>query len=100
MKFFMKGVLFLSRLAFICNVLFVFGVLLQRLPDFIRIDDVKSIIGVLGWFVAPFLSIAVNISYVFLLFRKKLQFLPVWLTVTNFLFLLAEITVHLMLPSV
>ncbi len=99
MKFFMKGLLFLSRLAFICNILFGVCVLIQRVPNFINNASIVSTIGVLGWFLAPFLNLAVNIVYVFLLISKKQGLLPGWLMLTNLLFLLAQIFVHFILPA-
>jgi hypothetical protein len=95
----MKGLLFLSRLAFICNVLFGVCVLIQRVPNFIINTAIVSTIGVLGWFLAPFLNLAVNIVYVFLFIRKKQDLLPGWLMLTNLLFLLAQIFVHFILPA-
>ena len=99
MKFFMKGLLFLSRLAFICNVLFGVCVLIQRVPNFITNAAIVSTIGVLGWFLAPFLNLALNIVYVFLFTRKKRGRLPGWLMLTNFLFLLIQIFVHFIIPA-
>ncbi len=98
MKFFMKGLLFLSRLAFICNLLFFVCLVLQRTHDLIGNRELESMIGVLGWILAPFVNLAVNSWYAVLLIRKRPILLPVWLAVANFLFLLVEIFVHFILP--
>ncbi len=93
MKFFMKGLLFLSRLAFLCNLLFVICLVLRYQGDFIRQDDIKSLVGILGWFMAPWVNLAVNIGYGIRLIRK--QVVPLALAVVNGLFLLVQGYIHL-----
>lgn len=93
MKFFMKGLLFLSRLAFLCNLLFLICLVLRYKGDFIGTEDIKSMVGILGWFMAPFVNLAVNCWYVLRLVKK--QPLPARLATANFLFLLVQLYVHL-----
>lgn len=95
----MKGLLFLARLALICNVLFIVCLVLQRTPDFITVRDITGIIVVLGWFLAPFVNLAANIAYLIQRLGKKEMKFPAWLAVTNLLFLLLEFFVHFILPS-
>jgi hypothetical protein len=95
----MKGLLFLSRLALICNVLFLLCLALQRTHDFINIEGVKGTVIVLGWFLAPFINFPANIWWFSRLIRKQPVNLPTWLGVTNLLFLCAQIFVHFIMPS-
>ena len=95
----MKGLLFLARIAFICNVLFFACLVLQRTPDLITSQGVRGTILVLGWFLAPFINLSANIGYLVRIMGKKVVNLPVWLAVTNLLFLLFQIFIHLILPS-
>lgn len=90
----MKGLLFLSRLALICNVLFLLCLVLQRTDDFITNTDIKSIVIILGWFLAPFINMGVNIWYFTRRMGKAAVNLPVWLAVTNLLFLMLQFFVH------
>ena len=98
MKFFMKGLLFLSRLAFICNVLFFICWLLQRTHNFIDNRDIEGTVIILGWIIAPFLNLLVNLRLLFLLKRSKQLPLPVWLIMVNAVFLLAEILIQFIFP--
>ena len=95
----MKGLLFLSRLALICNVLFLLCLVLQRTHDFINIEGVNGPIIVLGWFLAPFINFSANTWWLSRLIRKQAVNLPTWLGVTNLLFLCAQLFVHFIMPS-
>ncbi|MEK7198583.1 MAG: hypothetical protein AAB212_01500 [Bacteroidota bacterium] len=93
----MKGLLFLSRLALICNVLFLFCLVLQRTDDFITNTDIKSIVIILGWFLAPSINLAANSWYLIRRMGKAAVNLPAWLAVTNLLFLMLQFFIHFML---
>jgi len=95
----MKGLLFLSRLALICNVLFALCLLLQRTHDFINIEGVKGTVIVLGWLLAPFINFSATVWWLTRLIRKQAVNLPTWLGVTNLLFLCTQIFVHFIMPS-
>ncbi|MES2005966.1 MAG: hypothetical protein V4450_15715 [Bacteroidota bacterium] len=95
----MKGLLFLARLALICNVLFLLCLLIQRTHDFIGIKDVNGVIIVLGWLLAPFVNLAANIGYLMRVMNKRAVNIPVWLAITNLLFLLLQFFVHFILAS-
>jgi len=59
----------------------------------------SSVIVILGWFVAPILTVIENI-YLFWLFIKKLESgLPAWRIVATLLFLIAQIFVHFIMPA-
>ncbi|MEO7531934.1 MAG: hypothetical protein ABIS69_11000 [Sediminibacterium sp.] len=95
----MKGLLFLARMALICNVLFLGCLVLQRTPDLITAQSVKGTIVVLGWLLAPFVNLAANIGYLIRVMSKKEVNLPVWLAVTNLLFLALQFFINFILPS-
>jgi hypothetical protein len=86
----MRGTLFLSRVAFICNVFFGLAVLVKMgLP--LRDEAMVSTIVIAGYFLVALFNPLVNIVYLVLLLRKKLAQLPRWLVVANFIFLLLQI---------
>ncbi|MBI2273892.1 MAG: hypothetical protein EPO58_05380 [Chitinophagaceae bacterium] len=95
----MKGLLFLARLALICNALFLFCLVMQRVTDIIPPGSIKSTIIVLGWFLAPFINMAVNVWLVSRKILGKNQNIPGWLAVTNLLFLLLQFFVYFILPA-
>ncbi|MDE3253818.1 MAG: hypothetical protein KGO92_13510 [Bacteroidota bacterium] len=95
----MKGVLFLARLALICNGLFLVCLALQRTPTLIQVQDITSIIVILGWLLAPFVNLAAVIAWLVRRLQNKLVNFPVWLAVTNLFFLFLQIFVHFILPS-
>ena len=90
----MKGLLFLSRLALICNGCFLACLVLQRAQDPIPSQDLKGLIIILGWFIAPFLGLAVNIWRGNLFLKRQSSLVPNWLTLANLLFLLFQISYH------
>lgn len=89
----MRLVSALSRVAFIANLAFLVCLLLQwRL--FITNQSLLSTILVTGFFLAPFVfNPAANLSYAVLLVRKKKigPFVPKWLRILNFIFLLLQL---------
>jgi len=89
----MRLLLFCSRVALLCNVLFVVCAVIQRTHDFIHNQDISNYVIILGWFVAPLLNIAVNGGWLFSLITKKKR-LPLWLGLTNFLFLVAQFMLY------
>ena len=95
----MKGLLFLSRLALICNALFVVCLVILNTHDFIGSQGVKSVIIILGWLLAPFINFAASIWWFKRILHKRLINLPVWLGLTNFLFLLFQVFKHFILPA-
>ena len=95
----MKALLFLARLALICNVLFLVCLVLQRTPDFISSQAVKGTLIVLGVFLAPFVNLAANIGYLVRVLSKRSVNIPVWLAVTNLIFLGFQFFIDFILPS-
>jgi hypothetical protein len=84
---------FLSRVAFICNLFFVLGVLLQS-TSFLSSQALRSTILIAGFILAPFLfNPLVNLMYLALLVRRKPLAPSVsrWLAFANFIFLLVQI---------
>lgn len=95
----MKGLLFLARLALICNVLFGFCLVMQRVHDFMPQGSVKSTIIVLGWFVAPFVNLAANLWFLSVRILGKLLPIPGWLAISNLLILVLQFFVYFILAS-
>jgi hypothetical protein len=88
----MRGLLFLSRVAFICNIFFLLAFSLQ-LSNWIKNEELTSTILMLGYVFVFILSPIVNICYLFLvLLRRKLtRIIPAWLVTANALFLVIEL---------
>ena len=89
----MRWLSFLSKLALICNIFFLFSVVLH-FTSFLENEGVISIIIIIGYALAVFIfTPLVNIIYfAFLVLRKKLfNVVPKWLVLANFIFLLLQI---------
>ncbi len=88
----MRLTLFLSRVAFICNIFSIFSVLLLW-RNFIADQALVSTILITGYFLAIIFNPLVNIIYLVLLVRKRLiqLYTPKWLAVANFIFLLLQL---------
>ena len=89
----MRWISFLSRVAFICNLAFLFSVLLQWKPV-VSSQVLLSTVVIAGYFLAPFIfSPLVGVLYATILIQKK-KFpasLPAWLIGLNFVFLLVQL---------
>ncbi|MGZ3839588.1 MAG: hypothetical protein ACXVBI_13525 [Flavisolibacter sp.] len=88
----MRWLLFLSRLAFICNIFFLMAVSLQWF-NWVHNQDITATIAIIGYFMVAFVNPIVNVLYLALFFfRKKFwQLLPAWLIAANVLFLVTQI---------
>ena len=83
-------------MAFICNICFMLAVIILYLKDPPE-GEVISIIIVLGYVFAGIVNIIVNFCYaVRLILRKPLkEFIPVWLMIANFIFLIPQLILFL-----
>ncbi len=88
----MRWTLFLSRLAFICNIFSLVCILLLW-RNFISDEAVVSTTFIIGYFLAIIFNPLVNIIYLTILLRRRrlAEYLPKWLAVTNFIFLLVQL---------
>lgn len=89
----MRWLNFLSRVAFICNLAFLLSAFLQY-KNFIGNQSLLSTVVIIGYFLGVFIfSPLVNILYFIQLVKKRdlYQFVPKWLVVSNFIFLLTQI---------
>lgn len=86
----------LSRVAFICNICFMLAVLILYVNKPPK-GEIVSIIIVLGYVLAVFVNVIVNFCYaVRLLARKPLrEFIPLWLMIANFIFLIPQLILFL-----
>jgi hypothetical protein len=96
----MRLTLFLSRIAFICNVFFLLALGLRAgVP--VGAQVVVSTVGVIGFVLAALFNPLVNIIYATLLLRRRLgAALPRWLVLANFICLLLQIQYILFLNGV
>src|SRR2546423_15649152 len=88
----MRWLLFLSRLAFICNIVFLIAFSL-RFGKWMKYQDAVSTIIIIGWVLTFLFNPLVNLCYLilFLTKRKSLAIVPVWLRTSNIFFLLIEL---------
>ncbi len=94
----MRPLLFATRMAFICNMLFILCLIIQRTYDFIPNKDLSGMIVLLGWIVAPIQNLIANIWYGMVLLSKSTIRLPLWLAVTNLVLLAVQFIVYIILP--
>ena len=85
---------FLSRVALLCNVLFVYCWLMQKTTvSIISSKDVNAVILILGYLTSPFLNMAVNIWWLILLSKKQQPLAPTWLLRTNLTLFIFQVLV-------
>jgi hypothetical protein len=86
----MQWLLLLSRIGFICNLLFLVAVL-NRFTGFMQSPDLIGTVVILGYG-AVFLNIVLILVYILLALQKRLRGkLPYWLAAANTLFLIVQV---------
>ena len=95
----MQSLIFFSRVAFICNVCFVFVWIMRYYPILKEGQQGHAVamVLILGILVAFMLNFIVNLFVlVFILQRKPVwKHFPSWLLIVNFLFLLPQLILFL-----
>lgn len=88
----MRWLLFLSKLAFVCNLLFIPAFVLQ-VRNFIPNQDLASYIIIIGFVFAILFNPITNLCYLILFFinKKSLTIIPAWLIVMNIIFLFLQV---------
>jgi hypothetical protein len=96
----MRWLLFLSKLAFICNLAFLVSFIF-RVTNWLTNHDIEAYIIIIGWVLSAVVNPIVVFIYliIFWINRKKLSIVPVWLIVMNILFLFLQL-VFLLLMNV
>lgn len=85
----------MSRLALICNVLFLVCLFMQRVADPGLPEAVKGTVIVLGWILAIFLNFACILAYLINAIRRKVTSVRPWLIITNVLFFIAQVLIQI-----
>ena len=96
----MRWLLFLSKLAFICNLAFLVSFVF-RFTNWLSNHDIRAYIIIIGWVLGAIFNPIVVFIYLILFWinRKKLAIVPVWLIVINILFLFLQL-ISLLLMNV
>jgi len=90
----MRLLLFLQRVTFICNLLFILCLVIRYTNNSIGIQSLQSSVIILGLIVSFILGTVVNISEAVLLFNRKIALGPYWLRTFNFLVFLFQIAYY------
>jgi hypothetical protein len=86
----MKGLLFMSRVALICNLCYFITIVGRRSASFRELThDVESTIVVLG-VVAVFVNIFVSIAWLISIAFKK-KGIPIWLGIFNLIMFICQL---------
>ena len=87
----MRWLLFLSRVALVCNIFFGIAFTL-RLWNWVGDPDLQSTIIIIGYVLAMLINpiTVLTCLFVFVLNRKKLAIVPAWLLVLNVVFLFLQ----------
>jgi hypothetical protein len=88
----MRWLLFLSRVAFICNIFFVLAFCLQ-LGRWLPNEHLAEMIIILGYILGFIFNPIVNLCYLItvIISRQKIKIVPAWLLTANILFLVMQV---------
>ena len=94
----MRWLLFLSRVAFVCNLLFLVSFSLL-LTQWLQNEELSSTIIITGYVLSIVFNPVVNLNYLILFWTKKnsLAIVPAWLIIMNILFLILQFVCLLIL---
>jgi hypothetical protein len=83
--------LFFSRVAFLCNLCFLFTLVMHYVPALKNAFVISTII-IIGLVMSVIINATVSIISIYFLLsgRRVAQYVPVWLLVTNFLFFIIQ----------
>lgn len=86
-----RWLLFLSRLAFLCNIFFLIAFSIQ-MTNWIKNGDITSMIAFIGYVMGFIINPFVVLCYILVFFisRTKLKLVPSWLITANILFLVIQ----------
>lgn len=90
----MRWLLFLARVAFICNGLFLLCLLILFAGDFIQIEFLKSLIIISGFFLSFIMNVIVNIVETVLVLSRKHSPTQNGLRIFNFAVFILQILVY------
>jgi hypothetical protein len=82
---------FLSKLAIICNLCFVFSLMVMLVPNINFPVAFSNFVAVLGLEMAPVVSVLFGILLLFMWGKKQVIELSNWQTITNLLMLLFQL---------
>jgi hypothetical protein len=94
----MRWLLFLARVAFICNLFFFVCVLILFTKDFIQIEFFETIVILLGWFLSFPINFGVNATEIILVLSRKPSPTFDWLRIFNFVAFILQILIHFFIP--
>jgi hypothetical protein len=86
----MRRLIFLSKIALICNLFFAVCFVL-RYHDFVHNNDVNALLLILGWLMPPILNTVFCLGIFSLVIKRKPSPVASWVTIVNMLFLLFQI---------
>jgi hypothetical protein len=94
----MRWLLFLSKLAFICNIAFLISFVF-RVTNWLTNHDLEAYIIIIGWGLSILFNPLVTLCYLifFWVKRKALAVVPAWLIVMNILFLILQLVFFLVI---
>jgi hypothetical protein len=93
----MRGVLFLGRVAFICNLFFALCLLIRH-THFTVPQGFTEFIVITGWIMSIFLNI-IFAFFVTIFIKKKETGVPVWLIAFNIFWLTLQIFYFLLMTQ-
>src|SRR5947208_9779617 len=88
----MRWLLFLSRVAFICNICFLLALSI-RISNWVQNQDMSNLIVLVGYVLVVIFNPLVNLCYLILFVARKKywQVIPHWLITANILFLVIQL---------
>jgi hypothetical protein len=91
----MKILIFLNRIALICNICFILAEIMRYSAD-LRLNPIYSTVVVLGYASLLLNSLIAVFVILMLITRRSLfESFPRWLLIINFLFLIAQLFIFL-----
>jgi hypothetical protein len=87
----MRVLLFLQRVTFICNLLFIVCLVILYSNNFINNYATETYVIILGYVFSFFFNLAVNTWELLLLFNRKISIVPKWLRMFNFILMIIQL---------
>ena len=86
----MRSLNFLSKLAFLCNLAFIWCLVLRHTP-FSSQEDLDSMLVIMGWVMAVVVNFSVCLVIIVNLVAHRPMRVPLWLMITNLAFAVIQL---------
>jgi hypothetical protein len=94
----MRGLLFLARVAFICNLFFVLCLFIRH-THFTIAEGATGFVVIVGWVMSVIFNLIFTVYFIWIFATKKALTVPLWLVCLNLICFSTQIVYRIVSPE-